>query len=498
MRRVVAHGLLGMVGEAARELLRSARAGLVLVLLHLGCYRLSIKRNAVLLGELLGELDRKTVGGEKGVRSLWRECLFLNELLQLAHALRERLSELLLLLRELLTDHIGMREHVRVVLRVRLAVSLSDVGEYGILDAKAVRFADRAADEAAEHVPGFGVRGLDVFREHEGGRAHVIENDAEGARRYVIRAVSDSRPCLKHGTSGVEHVDLEHVGLAHGGRDDALEAAAEVHILLRKLREAAVLVLHELHEHGVRDLDEPAAVAVHMAVRAPRRVVRRAEIVEDLGIRASWLPRRLLGRRSGPAPPVLVAVREDALSLFHAALVPGFLGADGRESRIDALFLKQLLPERDSLVILRDAGRRVAREYRHVEPVRIEPEALLRIREELKYPRQLLLLEIVAEGPVAEHLEEGGVTVVAHLLDISGAEGELRIGHAGACRMRLPEKVRHEGLHAGRGEEGGRVVPRDDGRGRDNRVPALLVEREESAAYVSKLHNGMTIPQRLY
>lgn len=50
-----------------------------------------------------------------------------------------------------------------------------------------------------------------------------------------------------------------------------------------------------------------------------------------------------------------------------------------------------------------------------------------------------LLLEVVAEGEVPEHLEEGAVTRgLAHLLDVEGAHALLVAGHAVAWRGLLP------------------------------------------------------------
>ena len=57
------------------------------------------------------------------------------------------------------------------------------------------------------------------------------------------------------------------------------------------------------------------------------------------------------------------------------------------------------------------------------DPLLVEPEALAR---RARAPGDRLLLEVVAEAPVAEHLEEGEVAArVAHLLDVGRAEALL-------------------------------------------------------------------------
>src|SRR5205807_5535335 len=56
------------------------------------------------------------------------------------------------------------------------------------------------------------------------------------------------------------------------------------------------------------------------------------------------------------------------------------------------------------------------------EPVAVEAEVL---GEELPGETDRALLEVVAEGEVAEHLEEGVVGLVTHLLDVDGAQALL-------------------------------------------------------------------------
>ena len=80
--------------------------------------------------------------------------------------------------------------------------------------------------------------------------------------------------------------------------------------------------------------------------------------------------------------------------------------------------------------------------------------------QEFPSPFNGFFLEVVAEGPVAEHLEEGVVVgVVADVFEVvvfaSGADALLRVGCAGwavGCRL-AAEKVGHELVHPGVGEE---------------------------------------------
>ena len=82
----------------------------------------------------------------------------------------------------------------------------------------------------------------------------------------------------------------------------------------------------------------------------------------------------------------------------------------------------------------------------------------LRRGQQLRGVVDRLLLEVVAEGEVAEHLEEGAVTGgLADLVDVERAHALLVGGHALVGRGLLAEQVRDERHHAGDGEQRGRV-----------------------------------------
>ena len=135
-------------------------------------------------------------------------------------------------------------------------------------------------------------------------------------------------------------------------------------------------------------------------------------------------------------------------------------------------------PEVGRLVVARDAVRRVALEYGHVQPGGVE---LPDFGEELPGPGDRVLFEVVAEAPVAEHLEEGVVVgVPADIVQVvvlaAGADALLRVHDPGELRLLGAEEVRLELVHPGVGEEQGGVVVRHDGAGRDEGVAALFHE----------------------
>ena len=144
-------------------------------------------------------------------------------------------------------------------------------------------------------------------------------------------------------------------------------------------------------------------------------------------------------------------------------------------------------PDLDRLRVGPEAELLVAGEDRDPDPLRVEAEALGR---ELPAPGDRLLLEVVAEAPVAEHLEEGQVAGrVADLLDVGGAEALLHVGDARRRRLGLAEEVGLERLHARRRQQHRGVVRGGHQRGRgDDLVAALLEEAQERLADLVGLH----------
>ena len=101
------------------------------------------------------------------------------------------------------------------------------------------------------------------------------------------------------------------------------------------------------------------------------------------------------------------------------------------------------------------------------------------------------LLEVVAEAPVAEHLEEGQVAGgVADLLDVGRAEAALaRRSSRGRGRLLLALEVRLERLHPGGREQHRRVIGRrGPARPRARAMAPLLEEREVGLADLVDLH----------
>src|SRR5262249_17440239 len=149
-----------------------------------------------------------------------------DELLELLETVRERLTELLFLLRELLADLSCGSEHMRIMVRVRSAVSFGDLRKYRVLDAEAVGFADGTADEPAQDVAGLGIRRNHALREHERCRAHMVEDDTHRLSGNLVFSVSLARARFKRGTSAIKDIYEKRIGNFQCSEGEAFEAAA--------------------------------------------------------------------------------------------------------------------------------------------------------------------------------------------------------------------------------------------------------------------------------
>ncbi len=214
--------------------------------------------------------------------------------------------------------------------------------------------------------------------------------------------------------------------------------------------------------------------------------MRRPEVVEHLAVGPARVADGRGLKRSAARPPVLAAVvEEDALAGEHAAPVAVLLRADLGDAVRDAALAEHGRPDAGGLVVARDAVGRVADEAGHVDVLGVQAHDVDQEGEELA---DLLLFEVVAERPVAEHLEEGGVAVVAHVVDVLGPHAGLAVGQALPGRMLGAEQVGEQGLHPAAVEERAGVAAGHEGGAVDDRVPVLLEEGEVGVADVVGVH----------
>ena len=130
-----------------------------------------------------------------------------------------------------------------------------------------------------------------------------------------------------------------------------------------------------------------------------------------------------------------------------------------------------------------------------IQPSGVQAE---RVGQKTEEPGQLLGLEVRAEAPVSEHLEEGRVPVVSDLVDVLGAKARLGVDETVAGRVRLAQEIGDQRLHPRAGEERRRVLPRDQARPRDDRVPAggELIEVGPANSLAAERRHRAKIPIR--
>ena len=317
-----------------------------------------------------------------------------------------------------------------------------------------------AAQDAAQNVIAIGVPGLDAVGDGEAQRADMVADDAKGCIGFFLIGRLGAGQCsgiffaaqfLECGKYGAENIRVvvgnrpAEVSEPFGGLDDGgdtLEAHAGVHVPGRERHKRAIRVGVVLNENQIPNLDALSAVGVD---EAALRVALRGEVDVQLATRAA---------RAGFAhhPEIILLV---AIDDVHGGVEPGS-GKDRHPTVV------RLLIELAWLAFARLV-------HGGVEPLFWKsPQA----GEQLPSPLDRLLFEVVAKGPVAEHLEERVVVRVhSHVLEVvvlaSGADALLGVGSAaGGVRAGLLAKEdRHELVHAGVGEQQIRRGRHEAGRG---------------------------------
>ena len=242
------------------------------------------------------------------------------------------------------------------------------------------------------------------------------------------------------------------LALEHGA--EALEAHARVDVAGGQRLQVAVGHALILHEHEVPDLDH---VRVGLVDQVPAGdagcglLLRRADVDVDLGAGAA-------GARLAHLPEIVVLVAQQDV-VFGEVFAPGLL----------------------RFGVERGAVFRGALEHGGIEEVLVD---LIDLGQELPGPVDGLGLEVVAEAPVAEHLEHRVVVgVVSDFFQVvvlaAHAQALLRVGGAQVRGLGVAQEDVLELVHAGVGEHQGGVVLDDHRRGRHDGVALGCEEVEE-------------------
>ncbi len=436
--------------------------GAVPLLLHQAAEAGLVDLEALLLGHLQGEVDREAVGVVQLERLLAGEhhtagLLGLGDRgVQQVGAGAQGLQEGVLLGDHDRLDALAVGLQLRVLRGHRLDRDVDQFLGDRLGGAQQAHVADRAAQDAAQHVAAALVAGGDAVADQHQRGAEVVGDHAQRDVGLVVGAVGVAG---ERGGAVEDHpagVDLEQVvdALQDGG--EALQAEAGVDVLARQVAEdleavlAVAVAALVLHEDQVPDLQ----VALAVDRRAALLAVLGAAVVVDLRARAA---------RAGDAHGPEVVLHAQALDPLggHADDVPP-----------DLLGLVVVLVDGDP------------------ELLRLQAVAAVRDGAGEQLPGELdgAFLEVVAEREVAAHLEERAVPGgLPDLLDVQGADALLHAGGARELRLDLAEEVRLERHHAGVDQQQGGVVGDQRGRRYDG-VAALLEEAQPAAADLCRLH----------
>ncbi len=283
------------------------------------------------------------------------------------------------------------------------------------------------------------------------------------AHRHVlllVGAVGLPREPLGVGDEGAQQVSLEHGVLALHHRGEPLEAHARVDRRLRQRGHRAARVTVELHEDQVPDFLPAVAVAGGSEARSTRLLLGARHVVAEVVVNLRARPART-GVPHGPEV-VLLAQAQDAV-IAHA---------------------RHCLPEGKGVVVVGE-DRRLQLVLRQ-SPV---------LGQELPAVRHGVGLEVVAEGEIAEHLEEGvmarGAADVLEIIVLAARpDALLRGDRADVLPTLFPEEHTLELHHAGIREEEGRVLRGHEGRRADDGVAVALEILEKTATEIVPCVHG--------
>ena len=313
--------------------------------------------------------------------------------------------------------------------------------------------ADRPAQDAAEHVAAAVVRRVHPVGEQEGHGTGMVGQDA--VRRPLPSHAARIGPSHQ-GRHALEQrheqVGVEVVVLALQHRRDPLQASPGVHGWFRQRRQGAIGRPIELHEHQVPDLEEPPGLRLRLELR----------------LRQDW--------RGGSLPPLEVHVD---------------LGTGAAGSRLAHLPEIVLVAQPEDPAVGQGAGAlpqlarfRIGMVDRHPQAIGVKAKVFRR-GDELPRVGDRVLLEIIPEGEVAQHLEEGMMSLrQPDLFQVvvlaAGPDAFLAGDGAAVIAVLLAQERPLELDHAGVGEQEGRVVGGDQRRRRHLAVPVPgeVVEKE--------------------
>ena len=415
------------------------RLGPLALGLHRRLEARQIHREAMLLGDLLGELQREAIGVVELEGLLTGDPLRAGRqhLRQQLLAALQGFEEAGLLAFQFRENHAAALQQLGISRRHQGDRRLPPRRQEGLVDAQQPPVAHHPPQQATQDVATAQVAGGHAIADQLGDGAAVVADHLQARLALAIEgAVINARQARRRFDQRIDQIGFVVVGHRLQDLGHALQAHAGVDVAVGQRREHTLRIAVVLHEHKVVELDEARVVLEIDAIVAAFGL----EVVVDLRAGAAGA-----GRARGPEVVGLIHA-DDALGVHPHRVAPDRLGF--------VVFTKDA-HDQIAGIEAKDAGA------------------------QLPGPGNRLRLEVITEREVAQHLEIGVVPCrAAHVLDVVGADALLGAGRPRCRPLLLAQEHRLEGQHAGDREQHGGVLRHQRGTG-DGLVAPLLVEAQE-------------------
>ena len=331
-----------------------------------------------------------------------------------------------------------------------------DRAYFGQKDAQQLAMARGPAQQAAQHIAAALILRDNAVADHKDGGADVVGDHTDGNILFLILLVGDAGDLADLLHDVLDGIDLKEVIDALHDAGQALQAHAGIDVLVLQGGVMTLAVGIELGEYQVPELNIAVAVTADMAIGTAAALFGPAVKV-DLGAGAA-------GAGADLPEVILFAQTDHVVGGDAAALGPDIIG------------LVIILVNRD---------------------IELIDGQLQLLGDELPGPAGSVLLEVIAEGEVAQHLEVGAVAGgLAYIFDIRGTDALLAAGGAEAAVRQelLPGEVFLEGGHAGIDEQEAGLILRHQRRRGQAGVPLTDKEFEEGFAQFIEscpFHSGL-------
>ena len=304
----------------------------------------------------------------------------------------------------------------------------------------------------------------------------MIRHHAKGIVGLIAQlgTVASARHFLQGADDRHKQVRIVVAVLILHHRRDAFEPGAGIHMLRPQRQQGAIRLTVELDEDQVPQLDETGAAPIHRAT-VTGNVFHVTSIRPQVDVN---LATGSTGTRRAHLPEIfLLAAAQHAIRRKGSHPGPERFGLLGRGGPILC----------------------IAGKYRGPQAVGVEA---IHLGEELPGPFDGLCLEVVAEGPIPQHLEKGMVVGInAHLFQIvvlaADPDALLTVHHPLAVGWPKAQEDVLELIHARVGEHQRVVSHGDDGRTGDEGVVYLLEEVYKSGSnLLCREHGSSRIKSR--